>query len=520
MKKISILIFLVIIAFAFMFINWIGNRDVAGNKASGPNIILITMNVFRADHVSYNGYFRQTTPAIDKIAEDSYVFSRAFAHVGYTMPNMMSMFTSLYPDSHQVYDAYKDEVSSKIRTLAEILQLHGYKTAWFAKHDMPHLSPQAGFSRGFSYISDLGLNFERKEAIFKWLRDNRDEPFFLAMNVRHTHTPYIPIPKYYREFSAGLKDLAIENEKDFEAVVDEKFLRELRDPQSNLFSCDKTGVIAAGCRAFREGRLPRWLAKSFLMLFVPTMRESLGGLEVSSYYDAINLENEDNLKSLIAHYDASILGVDQEIVRPIYELLQNENIYDNTLIIVTADHGESLGEHGIFGHGLQAFEQLIRIPFVLKMPKQRGKREDISSLVQTIDIMPTILDISGILVPHTAQGKSLLPLLKNTDMVLNEYVFGENHNSAYIRSEKWKVFYNWQKDKKGERSENAVLFDLFNDPAELQDVKGSHLDVYHEMKEKLDKHLKNLPRYVDREFSFEPRIDAKTRKRIKETGYW
>ncbi len=105
-------------------------------------------------------------------------------------------------------------------------------------------------------------------------------------------------------------------------------------------------------------------------------------------------------------------------------------------------------------------------------------------------------------------------------MVLNEYVFGENHNSAYIRSEKWKVFYNWQKDKKGERLENAMLFDLLNDPGELQDVKGSYPDVYHEMKEKLDKHLKNLPRYVDRDFSFEPRIDAKTRKRIKETGYW
>ncbi len=130
-----------------------------------PNIVLLTVNVLRADHVSSYGYSRTTTPAIDALMKESYVYKNAFAHAGYTMPSMMSIMTSLYPHSHQVYDAFKDELASKVLTLAEILKIHDYQTGWFAKLNLGHLLPKAGFGRGFSYKSDLGLQLEGKERV-------------------------------------------------------------------------------------------------------------------------------------------------------------------------------------------------------------------------------------------------------------------------------------------------------------------------------------------------------------------
>jgi len=433
------------------------------------------------------------------------------------MPSMMSIFTSLYPDSHQVYDAFKDEMSSRVKTLAEILQIHNYKTGWFAKHNSPHLRPETGFSRGFSFKADLGLQMEGRKTILKWLKKNQEGPFFLAMNVRHTHTPYLPFPEYYKAFSEGQKKLPIETKQDYSEEIYKSLIRKLHDPQSNLYNSIAPEVVAAKSEVFEGGYKP-WKLYLLKKLMGPEKQDFLGNLDVVAYFEANNLEDEDNQRALVAHYDACILGIDQEILKPVVLFLKDKGIYDNTMIIVTGDHGESLGEHGIFGHGTRSFEEFIHVPFVMKMPGGDRSRQDIPALIQGIDIMPTILEVAGITVPHTAQGKSLLPLLANPELELNEYVFGENHNIAFVRSSRWKLIV--ERQAEGELEEEPVLFDLANDPLELKNVKDLNPAVSTKLKMKLDEHLSSLPRYVDKKYEFSPHIDVKTQEKIKKTGYW
>ena len=131
--------------------------------------------------------------------------------------------------------------------------------------------------------------------------------------------------------------------------------------------------------------------------------------------------------------------MDQEIVWPIIDVLRKNKIYDNTMIIITGDHGEAFGEHDSLGHGLQLYDEVIHIPLIIKLPSPQSGRQ-IDKLVQSIDIMPTILDMLGIELPYYAQGVSLIPLMKTDPIVtFNRNVFGDNRSRAYFRSNKWKL---------------------------------------------------------------------------------
>ena len=103
------------------------------------NIVLVFIDTLRADHLSCYGYFRKTSPNIDQLAKGSFVFEQNFTPVTYTLPSFMSIITSLYPNSHAVLDVYKDKLSSRVKTLAQILQTYGYRTAWFAYLHDPQL---------------------------------------------------------------------------------------------------------------------------------------------------------------------------------------------------------------------------------------------------------------------------------------------------------------------------------------------------------------------------------------------
>ena len=239
---------------------------------------------------------------------------------------------------------------------------------------------------------------------------------------------------------------------------------------------------------------------------------------MSTYFELIDSTDKDNIKAMVSYYDSCVLGIDQEIIKPIIRIVREKGIYDNTMIIVTGDHGESFGEHGVWGHGLDYYEQLVQVPLIMKMPAANQTRKDIDSLVQGIDIMPTILDVAGISKPHIAQGKSLMPLVEKQALKLNEYVFGGNRYYAYIRSRVWKLV--TVREEPETPPFEDLLFDLNADPDELHDVKRSKPVVYKALKKKLSEHLEALPHYVDKKYEFYPHIDTATQEKIKKTGYW
>jgi arylsulfatase A-like enzyme len=493
------------------------------------NVILIAINVLRADHLSSYGYHRKTTPTIDKLADKSFVFKNTFAQAGYTLPSMMSIITSLYPESHKVLDAFKDELSTKTYTIAEIFKIYGYKTAWFSVLHLPHLDINVGFGRGYDYKGELDKDFSGKERILSWLETNRDEPFLVALNTISMHSPYIPIPKYKGYFHKGEKGSTFDNRRDLLRACYYKIIESINTPGSRLYKIfdqpaidlildnhNKVESEAKSDPEFWEIKI-----KEIEKLIPLEFLYRIGEIRVLTYNSSINVNNKKNLDYLISLYDSCLFGIDQELIKPILTKLKNLNLYEKTIIIITGDHGELLGEHQILGHGLHAkfYDEVIQVPLIIKLPDYTA-RKDIPELTQSIDIMPTILDFLGMEIPAYIQGKSLLFLMnrENANSV-HEHIFGQNRFHAYLRSSEWKLIVD-RSDIKKEVSDQDKLFDIKADPEEMINLRDLKQEVYKNLRNKIRAHLETMPVYLDREYTFKSHIEPKLKKKIKETGYW
>lgn len=494
--------------------------DQAGSPGNGEryNVILLTVNVLRADHVSSYGYVRKTTPAIDELAKTSYVFKNAFAQAGYTFPNMISLLTSTYPDSHKVYFAFKDKLSAKVKTLPELFKIFGYQTAWFAVLQEPHLALDAGFERGFDFKGNIDTELKGGEGIPEWIRNHKEKPFFIALNTRHTHGPYFPLKSYRKIFNTGKKGQLIENYDELERKTYAIIVEGIKQSDPGVTELFDEEILKNNKEIFNGS----YDAEKFAQLenlIIPEKRHKMGHLMMQTYNNSVDQNDKENLDYLVSLYDACILGTDQEIVKPIIETLKKEMLFDKTLLIVTADHGEAHGEHGIIGHGLQFYDQLIHVPLVIKMPGQSNTKE-LTDMVQSIDIMPTILDVAGLEKPYNLQGRSLLPVIRGqAENSPREDVYGENYEVGYVRSLKWKLIVNREEFRK-KSGMHDMLFNLADDPAELKNVVDEFPVVYKELQEKLQKHFDSLPDFTDQKYEFAPNIDSVTQERIKKTGYW
>lgn len=491
------------------------------------NIVLITINVLRADHLSCYGYHRKTSPAIDEVAKHAHVFKNAFAQAGYTLPNMMSINTSLYPKSHGVLDVYKDRLSARVKTLAEILKFNGYRTAWFSMLGEPHLSYEAGFWRGFEHWGELGRTFNGKKRLLNWITENKENRFFISMNIRSMHTPYLPLSNYKNVFIEGEKGALSENYGEYYRTFYYKVLELLKVPGSPMYGVFEEKDLAYIYKKKPKGKYAQtkkskyWQSKidEIRQLIPAEQRWRLAHTQVVAYNSQLDLSNKNNLKYFISLYDACLLGVDQEIVKPIINVLKNHNIYDNTMIIVTGDHGEAFGEHHQLGHGTDCYDEVIHIPLIIKLPFVQGGSQ-IETIAQSIDIMPTILDYLDIETPYYAQGKSLMPLMQDQPATaFNDYAYGDNRVHAYLRTHKWKLIVDL--DKMGlEIGEQDKLFDLENDPAEKNNLASIQPNQFNELRNQIKSHLDALPEYIDGKYDFPESIDATHRERIKKTGYW
>ncbi len=492
-------------------------------KHQGCNVILITTNVLRYNHLAPYGYERNTMPTINALAKESYIFDHAFAQAGYTLPNMMSILTSLYPVSHGVLDAFKDTLPARIHTLAEILKIHGYKTAWFADLNEPHLFPSVGFGHGYDVKTKLFNDLRSANSVANWVRHNKRERFFITINSRHTHSPYFPLPKYGAKFSAGQKGDLPENTEVYLKTVYYDIVDQMERPDGVLHTVYDEKTKALIKKMAPEGASgQRFWIKTFdrVRLLTPQNKQyQLSNIRMKAYTKRVQTDNPQNLAYIRAMYDGCILGIDQEIIKPLIKTLKKNKIYDKTLIVFTADHGESLGEHGLVGHGLVYWDQLVHVPLIVKLPGETRSAR-INTLVQSIDIMPTILDYLKIEIPYHAQGRSLLPLMwTDSTASRQDYVFGANRISAYLRNHMWKLIAprDLQKNKANMR---LALYNIKDDPEEHTNLAEKHPDLAAKLFKRLTNHLEALPKYSEGDDNFPADMDEQTRERIKKTGYW
>jgi len=454
-------------------------------------VILVIIDDLRADHLGCYGYPKQTSPAIDAIARDSCVFEKAFSQSGYTLPSTISILTSLYPSSHGMFYVFKDELSPGIKTIAEIFGTYGYKTAWFSQLKTPHLDINVGFGRGFQDKVELGADFSGGPELFSWLEKNRSNNFFLAIDSRAVHDFYRSFPEHEGEVK-----------KDFYF----KLIRLAKSPGNAFFGPE---VVSAHKELFRGNYNPDKLSK-MLELVDPEKRNSLDQFKCSLLIPWLQKKGRSDPEGWISVYDERIRAVDNELIKPLEVKLKTLGLCGKTVLIITADHGEEFAEHGKYGHS-SLWDTNIHVPLIIKIPGGPGGKR-IEDLAETIDIMPTVLELAGIAVPSQARGVSLVNLMRGGSVgAPREYIFSELPKKKTIRSKKWKLT---------EGGTRRRLFDLSRDPGEQIDVLNRNRAIAAKMQTRLKQWEASLPDYQDQEYPFDPGIGREMQERIRKTGYW
>ena len=325
----------------------------------GPrlNVLVITIDTLRADHLTCYGYNRPTSPRIDQFAQDNVLFETVACQSPQTLPSHTSIFTGLNPRTHKVI-SHESLVAEELTPLAQILKRQGYTTGAFISSHA--LDSKYNLIQGFDTYWEIHrqiplperiANQDREvdpttDAALEWLDEHGMSTFFLWIHWFHPHRPYNPPPRYRRQFAGGY-DGPASSEPDFIMKV------------------------------WRE-------------------RIQLGG---------------EDIDHLIGRYDGEVAFSDVQVGR-ILDKLAAMDLLGTTVVILTSDHGEMLYEHEYyFGHDIALYDECIMIPLVIHAPELEPARTRIGEFVQSIDILPTLLDLLGMDHPAGLEGKSLLPLI-------------------------------------------------------------------------------------------------------------
>jgi choline-sulfatase len=459
-------------------------------NAENYNIMLIIIDDLRPDRLGCYGDNHNFSPAIDSLAKKSYIFENAFSQSGYTMPSHVSIFTSLYPGSHKVFYPFKDRIPKRVYTLAEILQIYGYRTAWFSRLGAPHLSMDAGFGRGFQEKGELGDDFKGLDRLLNFIEKNRKDKFFLALNARRLHEFYYYLPSA----EEADKELYYRYLKIAPDIIPAKDISEHAELFNGIYKEGKTAEIKF--LAPVEKRHP--------------LEESWNEV-IESWKNSTARQDP---KLWMETYDDCIVDIDRKLIKPIVEKLKELRLLDKTVIIITSDHGEAFGEHSCFGHGFNVYDETIHVPLIFYVPHAGGYGKKVEEITQSIDIMPTVFDLLGVTQPNYLQGKSLKSLLsrKRNALPVHKYIFSQSPGQKCLRSLDWKLIIY----KQG----HEELYNLAADPGEKDNLCQREQKVALKLEAELKAWEASLPSYSDEELPFLPNVDRATQERIKKTGYW
>jgi arylsulfatase A-like enzyme len=478
----------------------------------GCNVILVIIDDLRPDHLGCYGYKKNVSPAIDALAADSVLFENAFSQAPYTLPSTMSILTSVYPSAHGMFFVYKDKLSTRLQTMAEIFSTYQYHTAWFSLLKTPHLDVDIGFGRGFQDKMQLDVELEGRQELIAWIEKNRENKFFLAMDIRRVHDffRFIRTSSKHKAGHAGVEQESSSDdvERDFYLKI-VKLALEKKAPFNDP-------AMVSGHRDLFNGIYSAEKIDRIKQLFPEGKRQQLDNIRDGLFSAWVRSEAGKDIQSWINAYDETISTTDRELIKPLLRELKRLGLYDKTLIIITADHGEAFGEHNEYGHNSLIYE-VNHIPLIIKMPyAQKGRRT--KELAQGVDILPTALEFADIVIPHQAQGRSLARLIREENIPgPNEYAFEQGRNKSSIRSKEWRlILANGNKRKLGPKQ----LYNLKLDPQERNNVYYSQLEVASRMQNELDRWQGSLVSYKDEEYKFSPEIDKAGQERIRKTGYW
>ncbi|KXA91648.1 hypothetical protein AKJ57_00390 [candidate division MSBL1 archaeon SCGC-AAA259A05] len=421
------------------------------------NIILVTIDALRADHLGFMGYQKNTSPHIDKIAEEGIYYSNAVANAPYTTASIKSMLTSSLPLTPERYLPFPFHRPS----LPKVLKKYGYSTycvhsnPWFTKYNFGH---------DFDYFLDPLEKSKKKQGGISLPRK-------LKKKVREVDTNYLN--NALSNIKKSVVGVNLEKPYARADVITDKVLNLIPKLDKERF------FLWIHYMDVHEPYLPK--NKEFNQKLVSNLMEKRSKSPASLSKDEKRL-----MKKL---YDSEIRFVDRQ-VGEVWKVL-NELNSENFLLIITSDHGDELGEHGHYGHvnrkvPAKLYEELLHIPFLLYDPEVDEKGEN-SELVSLTDLSPTVIDAVGIKKPQSFLGKSVLDSAENRKSVINQAIQCKDPNQLRYMKNGSKLFsYRKNGYKLIWREDGGTkLYNLEKDPEENNNIVQKKAKIAEELKEKL-----------------------------------
>ena len=427
-------------------------------KAARPhNIIILSVDTLRADHMGAYGYTSPTTPHMDQLAAEGVLFERAFAARGHTWPSLTTMLTGLYPVRHGVR-APGELLAEGIPTMASLLAAAGYESAAFL----------ANFCRvGQSVFKDGYCRVNDDEGVatkaITWLSQPRDKPFLLWVHLMKPHVHYRPAKRFDRFTDPGY---------------------------AGPFDGSKSSVH----RIYAQ-QLP----------LPPTDLDHILGL-----------------------YDGDVLWADHYIGR-LSRAIAARGLDQSSVIVLTSDHGEDLHQHfKFFEHGCSIYDSSLHVPLVLRLPGAASGGQRRGAPVGLVDLLPTLLELTGVQAPSGIDGVSFAPMLEREPEQERPAVLSEHYRELQeglllsARSARWRYIYNPSRARPyclpatqhyavGEEE----LYDHEVDPGEQHNVVSEHPAVARALREEL---LRRYP--LDRQpRQAEKAADERTLETLRSLGY-
>lgn len=444
-------------------------KKAAGNR---PNVVVIVLDTARAFNFSCYGYGKETSPHIDAVAKEGVLFQNAVSPSPWTLPAHASLFTGMYPCSHGCTEKHK-MLGDGTTVLPEVLKGIGYRTVGISNNSW--ISRSFGFDRGFDIFINL-WQLVQCETDFADPSAKGMDKYRKAAGLLMRGNPLVNLLNgiygrfFWRRYDYGARRI--------NRIVGRLLKNDLGKGQPFFLFIN-----------YLEPHLEYKAPEPYWGRFLPEGVAKRDALSVNqdawAYMGGLVPMGEADRQILTALYDGEIAYLDHRIGE-LCGMLRRGGMLDDTLLILTSDHGENILDHGLMDHQYCLYDTLLKVPLVLRLPSYFEGGKSAEAVVQTTDIFPTVMEVLGIETEVNVQGRSLLRA--NTGrLAYSEYAAPQPGMEAIYRKYPAGNFHRFDRSLLSVRRDNwkfisasdgkEELYDLGQDPFEENDVAGSVPEV-------------------------------------------
>lgn len=420
-------------------------------EGAPERIVLISLDTLRADRLT-----PELMPTVLEIAAEGVRFRNAWSASSYTIPSHMSLFTGLDPAEHGV-STLQARLDPEVPTLASLLRGAGYRTRAF--HEGVFVDARFGFDQGFekyeqvrySLVSDLALN-----DVFAWMERMLYEPYFLFLHTYAVHFPY----GGYDDYRERVPERNLPTRED------------LLERRKSVQAGGEDPTLHYHCTLYNQLAQQR-----------NSMLDCGDNRPDSRFTDQPHFEAD--REAIERSYDERVRHVDH-LVKLVRDQLRATGQWEDTLLVVTSDHGDAFYEHGLYRHSFVPFDEALRVPLVISWPRALADLEqrELDGVVSHLDLLPTLLGLVGVPAPEPRQGRNLAPVIAGEDRIEDDRtVFPGVLRAAQLEQvplrrvlvggdRKWIQGHSLFGDAEG------YLFDLARDPGERDNLRTERPDEW------------------------------------------